>query len=605
MLLGNIYTAKESGTAKEFGVYQTISRLAAKGYNRIHLAQSTQPPWQMAVIKIHMKRRLRLQPQNEREAFLQGTQSLCQLKHPHLLSLIDAGFRDGWPYVIMEHASGGSLRQRLDQQILALPPTEEVLTLIEQVSQALYYLHQQHIVHGNIKPENILFIEHDQALLSDLDPMTFSEAPSSTDLTLYYTSPYTAPEQIAGQRRSSQSDQYALGCIAYELFTGRPPCPLSDPSLQHKRSAETVVPPTQINPSLSEQIEQVILKAMAKDANDRYENVLQFNQALHVAVGLSTASLSTATRNTETQIQEEGPAPSSTFFEDATLPVETSGHHEEHEEGHIALYSKLPAAVTQSQTSQKRVARIKTAVQIWLIVACLGIALGATSEIFHLFSWLDNPSQQSGPTTHVVRGIVSSTQTTSSSPATHPSPTAMPTPTPSPTPLPTPTIAPTPTRPPLPTGNPTVADAGYETPSLGHVNDQYDPTGSSWTFSNGSGIAANGSAFTSKNPNAPQGTQVAFLQGTGLMRQTIIFAAGSYHISFDAAQRKGVNKSVQNFQVLIDGYVVGTFTPSGFKYKPYSTNSLTVSAGSHVLTFQGLDSNGGDNTAFVDVVTVQ
>src|SRR2546429_2486158 len=166
MLLSNTYTAKESGTAKDFGVYQTISRLAANGYNQVHLAQSTLPPRQMVVIKIYMKRRLRLQPQNEREAFLQGAQSLCQLKHPHLLSVIDAGFRHGRPYVIMEYATGGSLRQRLDRQILALLPTEEVLTLIEQISQVLDYLHQQYIVHGNIKPENILFIEHDQAMLS-------------------------------------------------------------------------------------------------------------------------------------------------------------------------------------------------------------------------------------------------------------------------------------------------------------------------------------------------------------------------------------------------------------------------------------------------------
>ncbi|HWS84136.1 MAG TPA: hypothetical protein VN207_07725 [Ktedonobacteraceae bacterium] len=287
--------------------------------------------------------------------------------------------------------------------------------------------------------------------------------------------------------------------------------------------------------------------------------------------------------------------------EDATLPIEDSGHHEEREESHIVLHSKLPPPMTPSQTSQKRGARTKTAVQIWLIVACLGIVLGATSEIFHLFSWPNDPSQQSGTiVTDGVRQIVASPQATSS-PAAHTSATA------TPTPLPTPTIAPTPTPPlsALVTGNSTVADGGFETPSLGHAGYQYSPTGSSWTFSNGSGIAANGSAFTSNNPNAPQGTQVAFLQGTGLMRQTIIFAAGSYHISFDAAQRKGVNKSVQNFQVLIDGQVVGTFTPSSFKYKPYSTSSFTVSAGSHVLTFQGLDSNGGDNTAFVDVVTIQ
>jgi len=94
------------------------------------------------------------------------------------------------------------------------------------------------------------------------------------------------------------------------------------------------------------------------------------------------------------------------------------------------------------------------------------------------------------------------------------------------------------------------------------------------------------------------------LQETGLIRQTINFAAGSYQISFSAAQRKGVNKSVQNFRVWIDGQVVGTFTPDSFKYKQYSTGSFTVSAGNHVLSFQGLDSNGGDNTAFIDAVAI-
>jgi hypothetical protein len=169
----------------------------------------------------------------------------------------------------------------------------------------------------------------------------------------------------------------------------------------------------------------------------------------------------------------------------------------------------------------------------------------------------------------------------------------------------TPTIVPTSTPLSLPAGNPTVADAGFETPALGYAKYQYNPTGSSWTFNNAAGIAANGSAFTANNPNAPQGRQVAFLQETGSFSQNISFRVGSYQVSFYAAQRKGANKSVQDFQVLIDGDVVGTFTPTSFKYKQYSTGAFTVATGSHVLTFQGLDSNGGDNTAFIDAVAIQ
>jgi hypothetical protein len=183
-------------------------------------------------------------------------------------------------------------------------------------------------------------------------------------------------------------------------------------------------------------------------------------------------------------------------------------------------------------------------------------------------------------------------------PTISPSPTATPMPTATPpVPIPTPLL--------LPIGNPTVADASFEIPVLGHAKYQYCPTGSSWIFNNAAGIAANGSAFTANNSNAPRGRQVSFLQGTGSFSQTISFRAGSYQISFYAAQRKGVNKSVQNFQVLIDGDVVGTFTPTSFEYKRYSSGVFTVAAGSHVLTFQGLDSNGGDNTAFIDVVAIK
>lgn len=587
-------------TEKEFGVYQPLSQLESNGYNRLYLAQSAQPPWQTVVIKIYMKRRLRLQPHNEREAFLKGAQSLCQLKHPYLVSVIDVGFRDGWPYVIMEHATGGSLRQRLNRRAPEVLPTEEILTIIEQTSQVLDYLHQEHILHGNVKPENILFTEHNQVLLSDLDPMILSEPSRYRDLSLHHPSPYAAPEQIAGQR-SNQSDQYALGCIAYELFTGRAPFSSSDPSLQPNFNIEMVVPPTQINPGLSQPIEQAILKAMAKDINDRYESILQFHQALRIAARVPSASSSTAT-----EMLEENATPSPGFFESPTFPREDSDHNEQHEqneESPIALYSKPALSISQSQTRQKRGARTKTAVQIWLLVACLATALGATSEILHLFTWSNDHSQHSDTIAiHPVRQIVSSPQATSSSPGVHPSPTITSTPTATPTPLLTPTIAPTPSPPPLPTGTPTVADASFETPALGQGGYQYSPTGSDWTFGTGAGIAANGSTLTSNNPNAPQGTQVAFLQGTGSFSQTISFRAGSYQISFYAAQRK---KNNQNFQVLIDGHVVSTFTPSGFKYKPHSTSKFTVSTGNHLLSFQGLNSNGGDNTTFIDVVAIQ
>jgi hypothetical protein len=93
-------------------------------------------------------------------------------------------------------------------------------------------------------------------------------------------------------------------------------------------------------------------------------------------------------------------------------------------------------------------------------------------------------------------------------------------------------------------------------------------------------VAGNGSGFTSGNPDAPEGAQVGFLEETGSFSQAVAgWAAGNYQISFDAAQRANFQASRQDFEVLVDGVVVGTFTPSGTSYQGYATAVFTVSAG--------------------------
>jgi hypothetical protein len=150
-----------------------------------------------------------------------------------------------------------------------------------------------------------------------------------------------------------------------------------------------------------------------------------------------------------------------------------------------------------------------------------------------------------------------------------------------------------------------IGDAGFEQPVVGAGKYQYDPTGSPWAFAGSSGISGNNSGFTAGNPPAPEGVQVAFLQGKGSFSQSVAgWAAGSYTLTFDAAQRGNHQASKQDFEVLVDGVVVGTFTPSGTSYQSYTTAVFTVTAGAHTITFLGLDSAGGDNTAFLDAVTV-
>jgi hypothetical protein len=147
-------------------------------------------------------------------------------------------------------------------------------------------------------------------------------------------------------------------------------------------------------------------------------------------------------------------------------------------------------------------------------------------------------------------------------------------------------------------------DGGFETPSLGVANYAGSPSGSPWSYAGSAGISSNGSGFTAGNPPAPEGVQVAFIQGVSSVQRSATFAAGTYQVSFSAAQRVNWQQSFQVFRVTVDGVAVGTFQPASSQYQNAATNAFTVGAGSHTIVFEGLNPNGGDNTVFIDAVTV-
>jgi hypothetical protein len=152
----------------------------------------------------------------------------------------------------------------------------------------------------------------------------------------------------------------------------------------------------------------------------------------------------------------------------------------------------------------------------------------------------------------------------------------------------------------------TITDPGFEQPALGQGKFAYRPAGAVWTMAGGSALSGNASGFTNSNPASPQGAQVAALQGTGSVSQTVRgWPAGSYQVTFQAAQRGHGATAIdaQIVNVLLDGSVAGTITPSGKTYQTYYLPAVTVTAGDHVLGFQGANTVG-DNTAFLDAVAV-
>ena len=132
------------------------------------------------------------------------------------------------------------------------------------------------------------------------------------------------------------------------------------------------------------------------------------------------------------------------------------------------------------------------------------------------------------------------------------------------------------------------SNGSFQSPLLAAGAYKFSPAGSSWLFLGSAGVSSNQSAFTAGNPNAPAGTQVAFIKDAGSASQTAAFSAGAYQISFEAAQRGNWQSQAQQIEVLVDGSVVSTITPTSTSYALYKTANFSLSAGTHTITFLGL-----------------
>ncbi len=263
---------------KQIGNYRITDLFDSGSFGRIYRATHIYLPNRVVAIKVmHLSY---LGSQQERENFLQEARLLEISKHPNILSIYDLGIDDGYPYFIAEFAPNGSLRKRIQQYLPSPLPQQEALTILTQVGQALYYVHEQLIVHRDLKPENILFNAKNEALIADFGIAVFLETQKTKYVNVIGSPHYMPPEQFEGFA-SRRSDQYALACIAYELFTGQPPFNAGHPiALWNKHQNEPPRPLTEINPAVPEHIERAILTALSKKREDRYHDVASFVSAL-------------------------------------------------------------------------------------------------------------------------------------------------------------------------------------------------------------------------------------------------------------------------------------------------------------------------------------
>lgn len=277
---------EDSYAGRHYGNYRIIRRLARGGYGSVYLAEHTLLPRVAAIKFLHPELCGSRQKQQE---FLQEAKLLETLKHPHILPIYDVGIgdEDFPPSLIVEYAPGGSLWER--RRLATSPlPVAETLVILEQIARALQHAHQQAtpIVHRDLKPENILFNPQGQALLSDFGIAVVLDTAATQRVDIAGTLPYMAPEQFEGLA-SPRSDQYALGCLAYELVTGRRPITTESGQWVEwafKHRHDIPVPPSQLNPQLSASMDRAILKALAKNRAERFATVEEFASSLRAAL---------------------------------------------------------------------------------------------------------------------------------------------------------------------------------------------------------------------------------------------------------------------------------------------------------------------------------
>jgi serine/threonine protein kinase len=258
--------------SEQLGNYRLTHVLGAGASARVYLAEH-----------LHLRTRVAIKvldaflTNEDLERFYREARRISRLIHPHIVRVLEWDIQDRVPFIVMEYAPHGTLRQRHPKGTQIALTT--IASYVQQIASAIAYAHDQGLIHRDIKPENILIGRQNELLLSDFgiavvtqneQPQTFQEAAG--------TIAYMAPEQLQ-QHPQMASDQYALGCMVYEWLCGTPPFQGSLVEvIQHHRV--TPPPPLWMKvPTLSPLVESVVVKALAKNPNDRFKNIQSFATA--------------------------------------------------------------------------------------------------------------------------------------------------------------------------------------------------------------------------------------------------------------------------------------------------------------------------------------
>jgi eukaryotic-like serine/threonine-protein kinase len=256
---------------QKLGNYRLLRTIGQGGFADVYLGEHIYLNTQAAIKVLQMRL-----TDEDKISFLEEARTIAHLKHPNIVRVMEYDVADNIPFLIMEYAPNGTLRQ-LHPKGKVLAPTT-IVPYVKQVAAALQYAHNQKLIHRDVKPENMLLGRHNTVLLSDFGLAVIVQSSRDRLQTVAGTVTYMAPEQLQG-RPGPASDQYALAVVVYEWLSGDR---LFQGSFIEVASQHVLVPPPSLRqkqPAISPALDLVVQKALAKSPEQRFANVEEFASA--------------------------------------------------------------------------------------------------------------------------------------------------------------------------------------------------------------------------------------------------------------------------------------------------------------------------------------
>jgi hypothetical protein len=292
-------------SASSFGRYQIISQLGRGGMATVFHARDPQFKRDVAIKVLPAEF---LHDATFRARFEQEAQTIAALEHHAIVPVYDFGEQDGQPYLVMRYMGGGPLTERIKPGPL---PGGQIAQILDRIASALEVAHQAGIIHRDIKPANILFDAHDYAYLSDFGIVKLTESTAQLTGSGFVGTPfYMAPEMSEPGGLSPLVDVYALGVTLYQMLTGKLPYEADTPLGVIMAHATKPIPDVRaLRPDLTEAMQIVILKAMAKEPANRYQSATALAEGFAEALKGKTVERPRAARPPVSTIVEQAPPP--------------------------------------------------------------------------------------------------------------------------------------------------------------------------------------------------------------------------------------------------------------------------------------------------------